>query len=77
MLCLTRRVGETVRIGEVIAVTVRKVKGNQVSLGIEAPRDVSIVREEIDDVASPEKAVDGDEAKRRSPPPDRDDKKDP
>jgi carbon storage regulator len=47
MLILTRRVGESVMIGEGIAVTVLSVKGNQVRLGIQAPRDVTVHREEI------------------------------
>ena len=47
MLNLTRRVGETVLIGEGIAVTVLGVRGNQVRLGIVAPDDVTILREEI------------------------------
>ena len=77
MLGLTRRVGETVWIGEDIVMRVLGVIGNQVRLGIQAPRDVMIVREEIADVARPEKAVEDGEAKRRSPPPDRADKEDP
>ncbi len=47
MLILTRRVGETLMIGESITVTVLGVKGNQVRVGITAPRDVSVHREEI------------------------------
>ena len=47
MLKLTRRVGESVWIGESIVVTVSGVKGNQVRLGIEAPEVVTILREEI------------------------------
>ena len=47
MLILTRRVGETVIIGEQVAVTVLGVKGNQVRLGVKAPKDVSVHREEI------------------------------
>jgi carbon storage regulator len=47
MLILTRRVGETVMIGHDITVTVLGVKGNQVRLGIGAPQDVSVHREEI------------------------------
>ncbi|MEN7344165.1 MAG: carbon storage regulator CsrA [Pseudomonadota bacterium] len=49
MLILTRRVGETVVIGEEISVTVLGVKGNQIRLGINAPRDVSVHRQEIFD----------------------------
>ena len=47
MLILTRRMGENLRIGEDIVVTVLGVKGNQVRLGITAPRDVEVHREEI------------------------------
>ena len=47
MLILTRRVGETVMIGDNVTVTVLGVKGNQVRLGVNAPKDVSVHREEI------------------------------
>jgi carbon storage regulator len=47
MLILTRRVGETVVIGEEVTVTVLGVKGNQVRLGVNAPREVAVHREEI------------------------------
>jgi len=47
MLILTRRVGETVMIGEDITVTVLGVKGNQVRIGVNAPRNVAVHREEI------------------------------
>jgi len=49
MLILTRRVGETVVIGDDVQVTVLGVKGNQVRLGVTAPRDVSVHRLEIYD----------------------------
>jgi carbon storage regulator len=47
MLILTRRVGETVVIGDEVTVTVLGVKGNQVRLGVNAPREVAVHREEI------------------------------
>ncbi len=47
MLILTRRVGETLMIGDQVSVTVLGVKGNQVRIGVNAPRDVSVHREEI------------------------------
>ncbi len=47
MLILTRRVGETLMINDDISVTVLGVKGNQVRLGINAPKEVSVHREEI------------------------------
>ncbi len=47
MLVLTRRLGESIVIGENIIVTVLSVKGGQVRLGIEAPKEVSIQREEL------------------------------
>ncbi len=47
MLILTRRVGETVVIGDEVTVTVLGVKGNQVRLGVNAPRHVAVHREEI------------------------------
>jgi carbon storage regulator len=47
MLILTRRVGETVMVGDEVTVTVLGVKGNQVRLGINAPKTVAVHREEI------------------------------
>jgi carbon storage regulator len=47
MLILTRRVGETLMIGDEVTVTVLGVKGNQVRLGVNAPRTVAVHREEI------------------------------
>ncbi len=59
MLILTRRVGETLVIGDSVTVTVLGVKGNQVRVGITAPKDVSVHREEI------YKRIQGDEASAR------------
>lgn len=47
MLILTRRVGETLMVGDEVTVSVLGVKGNQVRIGINAPRDVGVHREEI------------------------------
>lgn len=59
MLILTRRVGETVVIGEDISVTVLGVKGNQIRLGINAPKDVAVHRQEIFDRIQNETNGDG------------------
>lgn len=47
MLILTRRIGETVMVGDDVTITVLGVKGNQVRLGVNAPKDVAVHREEI------------------------------
>ena len=47
MLILTRRVGESVMIDENVVVTVLGIRGNQIRIGIEAPKDVEVHREEI------------------------------
>ncbi|PLW81309.1 carbon storage regulator [Kineobactrum sediminis] len=47
MLILTRKVGETLMVGDEVTITVLGVKGNQVRIGVNAPRDVAVHREEI------------------------------
>jgi carbon storage regulator len=47
MLILTRKVGEALKIGDEVTITVLSVKGHQVRIGIDAPKDVSVHREEI------------------------------
>ncbi len=47
MLILTRRIGETLMVGDDVTVTVLGVKGNQVRLGVNAPKEVAVHREEI------------------------------
>lgn len=59
MLILTRRQGETLMIGDEITVTVLSVKGNQVRIGVEAPKHVPVHRKEIWDRIQKEKAGGG------------------
>jgi len=59
MLILTRRVGETLMIGDDVTVTVLGVKGNQVRIGVNAPKDVSVHREEIYERIKKEQAAAG------------------
>ena len=62
MLILTRRVGETLMIGDHVTVTVLGVKGNQVRIGVNAPKDVAVHREEIYERIVKERSNDGQDA---------------
>ncbi len=57
MLILTRNRGQVIKIGDDISVTVISVKGNQVSLGVAAPRNIAVHREEIYNRIQDEKAA--------------------
>ena len=58
MLILTRKVGETLMIGDEVNITVLEIRGNQVRIGINAPKDVAVHREEIYDRIQDEKSDD-------------------
>jgi len=63
MLILTRRIGETLMVGDDVTITVLGVKGNQVRIGVNAPKDVAVHREEIYQRIQKEKSgedLDGD-----------------
>jgi carbon storage regulator len=66
MLILTRRVGETVMIGDEVTITVLGVKGNQVRVGINAPKSVAVHREEIYERIKREQQGDGVDEKKRT-----------
>ena len=56
MLILTRRVGESLRIGDEVSVTVLGIKGSQVRIGVNAPKSISVHREEVYDRINEEKS---------------------
>lgn len=60
MLILTRRIGETLMIGDDVTITVLGVKGNQVRIGVNAPKHVAVHREEIYQRIQKEKTGEGD-----------------
>jgi carbon storage regulator len=67
MLILTRRIGEGFKIGDAISVTVLRIRGNQVRLGVDAPRHITVEREELSGQARPSDPslrakLDGDES---------------
>ncbi|GMT41290.1 MAG: hypothetical protein IEMM0001_2025 [bacterium] len=64
VLILTRRTGETLNIGDSIQVTVLGIKGNQVRIGIDAPKDIPVHREEIYEKIKHEEFADQDDSQR-------------
>ena len=60
MLILTRRIGETLMIGEEVSVTVLGVKGNQVRIGVNAPKEIGVHREEIYEKIKAEKVMESE-----------------
>lgn len=64
MLILTRRVGETVMIGDEVTITILGVKGNQVRVGINAPKSVAVHREEIYERIKREQQGEADKKKK-------------
>ena len=66
MLILTRRVGETVMIGDDVTITVLGVKGNQVRVGINAPKSIAVHREEIYESIKREHAAEAAADKQKS-----------
>ncbi len=57
MLTLTRKVGDKIEVGDEIIIVVKEIRGNQVRIGVEAPKDVRIVRSEAKENPSPKAEV--------------------
>lgn len=64
MLILTRRVGESLRIGDEVTVTVLGIKGSQVRIGVNAPKSVSVHREEVYDRINEEKSKNSEDIQK-------------
>ena len=64
MLILTRRVGESLRIGDEVSVTVLGIKGSQVRIGVNAPKSVSVHREEVYDRINDENQKNSEDSKK-------------
>ena len=60
MLILTRRPTQTVTIGKDVTVTILEIRGRQVRIGVTAPRDIAVLREEITEKPRPRRTLDAD-----------------